>query len=246
MRGRSSVRRFGFETPSPESDKEGTLTGGISSRPEGSPPDYLTPPFRGTAYIGRSLDLDLLQCFEHDHKINIYGWIKIGYPTDFEGGLDGIRAELAEVRLEYVGILEKYRSPWLYQSVQSVEEDEPYRHQRPGVMRTVTKGVIINSGHPPVVIRTTGRLILVITSVTKWEAEPKMPRAWKGTPLMMIHTGLTHILSPTSSALTTAPRHAMNNPKFHPDIYIRPPRPLPFPSAPHPRLIHSSSYSSIS
>lgn len=80
----------------------------------------------------------------------------MGYLTDFEGGLDSIRVEPTEVRLEYVGILEKYRSPWLYQSVQSVEEDEPYRHQRPGVMRTVTKGVIINSGHPAIVIRTTG------------------------------------------------------------------------------------------
>jgi len=61
--------------------------------------------------------------------------------TDFEGGFDGVRVELTKVGLEHVGILEKYRGPWLYQGVQSVEEDESYRHRRP-VCEIVTKEVI--------------------------------------------------------------------------------------------------------
>ena len=52
----------------------------------------------------------------------------------FEGGFDGVWAELTKVRLEHIGVLEKDRRAWLDQRVQSVEEDEAYRHVR------VTKG----------------------------------------------------------------------------------------------------------
>ena len=79
--------------------------------------------------------------------INTYDRKRVGCLelADFEGGPDGIWAELAEMRLEYVCVLEEHGSPGLHEGVQSVEEDESdCHHQR------VTKGVIINSGrrHP--------------------------------------------------------------------------------------------------
>ena len=67
--------------------------------------------------------------------------------TGFEGGLDGIWVELTEVRLEHGCILVEYWRPWLYEGVQSVEEDEPYRDlHRLCKLDRVTKGMIINSG----------------------------------------------------------------------------------------------------
>ena len=50
--------------------------------------------------------------------------------TGFEGGLDSIRVKLTKVGLKDVGILDEDRSPGRDQGVQSVEQDEPYRHQR--------------------------------------------------------------------------------------------------------------------
>ena len=60
--------------------------------------------------------------------------------TEFEGGFDGVRVELTKVGLEDVRILDEYRSPGGDQRVQSVEQDEPYRHHHPGGRGECDKG----------------------------------------------------------------------------------------------------------
>ena len=107
------------------------------------------------------------------------------------------------MRLEDAGVLAEYGSPGRDQGVESVEEDEGYRHH------WVTKGMIINSGlRPDDQVRFSHHRERHEMGT---RAVPNAPRmsglARKGTPSMMIHTGLTHFLPPTSSALTTAPRH---------------------------------------
>lgn len=48
--------------------------------------------------------------------------------TDFEGGLDRGWVELTEMRLKDARVLDEHGSPGCDQGVQSVEEDEAYRH----------------------------------------------------------------------------------------------------------------------